>query len=173
VCSLSRCLAAWTALRQTAYVAIQVRRATDRRLEDEWISALEDAGFDPSLDGEVVRLRGVGVAHGDRSVDLSIQVLEMDEHRVLELTAPIRCAPANFESASLAVVRGSGACRLAKIDLDEVAGSVVQPGLFGLRARFHLYADHLSASEFIVMTSLFLKEVDEIDNELAAIMEGR
>ncbi|TEX51635.1 MAG: hypothetical protein B7C55_04535 [Actinomycetales bacterium mxb001] len=154
-------------------MGIEVRRAHDRALQAEWLQALKEAGFDPDLDGDVVRLRGVGVSHGDRSVDLNIQVLEMDEHRVLELTAPIRCEPASFEIASLAAVRGSGACRLAKIDLDERLEAGAFSTTFGLRARFHLYADHLSATEFVVMVSLFLKEVDEIDNELVAIMRAQ
>lgn len=154
-------------------MAIQVRKATVPHLEAEWIDALKGAGFDPQVDDDVVSLRGVGVSHGDQSVDVRIQVLEMDSHRVLEMTAPIRCRPASFEVASLAVVRGTGACRLAKIDLDDTLPDNRSQGLFGLRARFHLYADHLSRTEFIVMLSLFLREVDEIDNELAVIMSER
>ncbi len=157
---------------ETAEVGIQVRRARDPVLDAEWVAALVDGGFGPSVEGDIVHLTGVGVAHGDRSVDVVIQALDLDEHRVLEIRAPIRSQAATFEVAALAAVRGSGACHLAKFDVEERPGDQGMPTLFGLVARFHLFADHLSADELRVMLALFLKEVDEIDNELARIMAG-
>lgn len=149
-----------------------MRKARDPVLNAEWVAALVDGGFGPSIDGDVVHLTGVGVAHGDRSVDVAIQALDLDEHRVLEIRAPIRSQAATFEVAALAAVRGSGACHLAKFDVEERPGDQGIPMTFGLVARFHLFADHLSADELRVMLALFLKEVDEIDNELAGIMAG-
>ena len=100
-------------------MGIRVRRASDPALDAEWLAALVDGGFDPSIHGEVVHLSGVGIAHGDRSVDIAIQVLDLDDDRVLEIRAPIRSEAAGFEVASLAAVRGSGACHLAKFDVEE------------------------------------------------------
>lgn len=157
---------------KTAGVGIQVRKARDPVLDAEWVAALEDGGFGPSIDGDIVHLTGVGVAHGDRSVDVVIQALDLDEHRVLEIRAPIRSQAATFEVAALAAVRGSGACHLAKFDVEERPVDQGTPMTFGLVARFLLFADHLSADELRVMLALFLKEVDEIDNELAGIMAG-
>lgn len=158
--------------RNTAPMGVQVRKARDPALDAEWLAALVNGGFDPSIDGDVVHLNGVGVAHDDRSVDVAIQALDLDDHRVLEIRAPIRSQSAPFEVAVLAAVRGSGVCHLAKFDVEERPGDPGIPTLFGLVARFHLYADHLSADELKVMLALFLKEVDEIDNELARIMAG-
>ena len=157
---------------KTAGVGIQVRKARDPVLDAGWVAALVDGGFGPSIDGDIVHLTGVGVAHGDRSVDVAIQALDLDEHRVLEIRAPIRSQAATFEVAALAAVRGSGACHLAKFDVEERPGDQGIPMTFGLVARFLLFADHLSADELRVMLALFLKEVDEIDNELARIMAG-
>jgi len=151
-------------------MGVKVRKARDPVLDAQWLNALVDGGFDPSIEGDLVHLNGVGVAPGDRSVDVAIQVLELDEHRVLEIRAPIRSEAATFEVAALAAVRGSGVCRLAKFDVRERPGDQGVPTVFGLVASFHLYADHLSADELRVMLALFLKEVDEIDNELARIM---
>jgi len=153
-------------------MGVRVRKASDPSLDAEWLRALEIGGFGPSVADGVVHLTGVGVGHGDQSVDIAIQVLDMDEHRVLEFRAPLRSEPAPFGLASLAAVRGSGSCHLAKFDVDELPKREGAPTLFGLVARFHLYADHLSSEELRVMLTLFLKEVDEIDNELAAIMAG-
>lgn len=144
----------------------------DPALTLEWLAALEQAGFAPDVHAGVIHLSGVGVVQGDRSVDIEIQVLQMDGHRVLEIRAPIRSEPATFELATLAAVRGGAACHLAKFDLEERSGRADASAAFGLVARFHLYADHLSSEELTVMLALFLKEVDGVDNELATIMKS-
>ncbi len=157
---------------QTAAVGIQVSKPDDPAFTVEWLTALEKAGFAPEVDAGVIRLSGVGVVQGDRSVDIEIQLIQMDDHRVLEIRAPIRSESATFEVATLAAVRGGAACHLAKFDLEERVDRVGASAAFGLVARFHLYADHLSAEELTVMLALFLKEVDGIDNELATIMKS-
>jgi len=151
-------------------VSIQVRTIVDPDLERSWLAILTDVGFDPVVKGPAIQLHGVGVAHADQSVNLTIQLLDMDGHRVLAIHAPISAQPATYDLACLAGIRGGGACHLAKIDVVERFANQDQPHRFGLIARFHLYADHLSAQELQVMLQLFLKEVDEVDNELVAIM---
>ncbi len=153
-------------------MALHVREVADATFEATLMRVLQEGGFDPSRDGNMVCLRGVGVTHQDQSVNLEMRLLEMDGHRVLALQAPIGAEPAAFELASLACVRGSGACQLAKIDLVELQEPSDPERSFRIVARFHLFADHLSGEELRVMLYLFLKEVDEIDNELVAIMAG-
>lgn len=157
--------------RDHSAMAIVVRKLIDPSLENTWFEALRSAGFDPEVDGDALHLCGVWVTHGDKSVDLLIEAMTLDSHRILELRAPIRCMPANFATAMIAAAKGNGSCRLAKFTLEEITEPTNLNRAFTLNARFHLYADHLSAEEFIVMVSLFLKEVDEIDNELSTIME--
>jgi hypothetical protein len=147
-----------------------VRKISDRSLENKWLEYLREAGFDPEVEPDVLHLRGVGVGHGDRSVDLTVRVLTMDDHRVIELLAPIRSVPASFATATLAAVKGNGSCHLAKFTVEELPTPSDLDQAFRIQAQFHLYADHLSQDEFTVMVSLFLKEVDEIDNELSTIM---
>jgi hypothetical protein len=154
-------------------MAVEIRYVTDAALTAEWMTVLHRAGFAPVLDGGVLHLSGVGVAHGDRSVDLMVRLIEMDGHRVLAFEARIRCEPAGFDVASLAAIRGSSVCRIANISVTEMVDDDRDPHLFGLTARFHLYADHLSETELTTMLRLFIKEVDEVDNELATIMLGR
>lgn len=153
-------------------VTLHVREIADATFEATLLQVLTEGGFDPTREGNTVCLRGVGVTHQDQSVNVEMRLLEMDGHRVLSLQAPIGAEPAAFEHASLACVRGSGACQLAKIDLVEIPEPPDPEHSFQLVARFHLFADHLSAEEMRVMLYLFLKEVDEIDNELVAIMAG-
>jgi len=151
-------------------VAIRVRNINDPDMEQTWLRILAEAGYAPIMRDSTIELHGVGVAHADQSVNLTIQLLDMDGHRVLAIHAPISAQPATYDLACLAGIRGGGACHLAKIDVVERFANQDQPHRFGLIARFHLYADHLSAQELQVMLQLFLKEVDEVDNELVAIM---
>ncbi len=150
-----------------------MRPVFDPALTAQWVVVLQRAGFAPVLDGEVLRLNGVGVAHGDQSVDLAVRLLEMDTHRILAFEAPIRCEPASFDVAVLAAVRGGNLCKIARISPVEMVDDGCDPHLFRLAASFHLYADHLSDQELTTMLQLFLKEVDEVDNELASIMLRR
>lgn len=154
-------------------MGIEIRSISDAALTSAWMDMLERAGYAPRRDGEVLHLAGVGVSHGDQSVDLVVRLIEMDGHRVLTFEAPIRCEAAGFDVAALAAVRGASACRLARIAVRETMGDVTTPHLFGLVASLHLYADHLSEPELTTMLGLFLKEVDEVDNELASIMRGQ
>lgn len=154
-------------------MAIHVRELIDPAMEQEWMHVLREAGYHPVTADSTIRLRGVGVAHDDQSVDLDIRLLEMDGHRVLALHAPIRSANAPFDIACLASVRGNGATHIAKIDVVENHEEQDTDQRFTIIATFHLYADHLSPEELRVMLYLFLKEVDELDNQLAAIMARR
>jgi len=142
-------------------------------MEHQWMHVLREAGYHPVTTDSTIRLQGVGVAHDDQSVDLDIRLLELDGHRILAFRAPIRSSRASFDTACLAAVRGNGATHIAKIDVVENHEEQHTDQRFAIIATFHLYADHLSPEELRVMLYLFLKEVDELDNQLAAIMARR
>jgi hypothetical protein len=151
-------------------MGVEIRNITDPRLEREVHENLREAGFAPEQHGDVVVLNGVGHHDGDRSVDMEIDLLEMDGFRILQFRSLLRTPPAGFEQASLASVRGNGACAITKFDVVELDDHEAVGGRFGIRASFHLFADHLSRGELRVMLTLFLKEVDSIDNELAELV---
>ena len=139
-------------------------------LEKAGISTLLEAGFNPIVRGQVITLTGVGHHTGDQSVNMGIDLLEVDGFRILRFSSVLTTPPANFDDASLACVRGNGASTIPKYEVLEVIPDETNIHRFGLRASFHLYADHLSREESRVMLILFLKEIDEIDNELAEMM---
>jgi len=150
---------------------LHIQRITDATLEAQWHAALQEAGYQPVAEGTTLHLRGVGVAHGDQSVDLHIEVLAIDGHRILALHAPLRTPSANHATAALACLHANTHCHVATVI--PVENNLADPDRrFTLLARFHLYADHLSSDELRVMLYLFIKELDEIDNELAQIMSS-
>jgi len=120
---------------ETAEVGIQVRRARDPLLDAEWVAALVEGGFGPSVEGDIVHLTGVGVAHGDRSVDVAIQALDLDEHRVLEIRAPIRSQGATFEVAALA----------AFVPTEDDRPETIEQALAGTRAMLAFYIGGMGA----------------------------
>jgi hypothetical protein len=151
-------------------MGVEIRNIGDPVLETELVDALRSSGFDPVQRSDVIVLRGVGHHEGDRSVDMEIDLIEMDSFRVLQFRSLLRTEPAGFQQASLAAIRGNGACAIPKFDVVELDRDLPREHRFGIRASFHLYADHLSRQELRVMLMLFLKEVDAIDNELAEMV---
>ena len=113
-----------------------------------------------------------GVSHqdGDRSVGLEIDLLEMDSFRILQFRSLLRTQPADFDTASLACTRGNSASTIPKFDAIERTADATNPRRFGIQASFHLFADSLPREELRVMLMLYLKELDDIDNELAEIV---
>lgn len=148
-----------------------------RWVEDESVIAfvvgvLESAGFAPEVHIDRVRLTGTGVGLGDHSVDLAIRVLAIDEVRIVHFESLIRSHPGTFDAAVLAAARGNGSCVVPKFEVVEDS-DLESVARFRVKATLNLYADHVSADEFRIMLHLFVKEVDAIDNELAAILSER
>ena len=150
-------------------MGVEIRNITDPAVEAEIFDTLTEAGFDPSLRGDVIVLSGVGHQGGDRSVDLEIDLLEMDSLRVLQFRSLLRTQPSHFDTASLACTRGNSASTIPKFDAIERTADAANPHRFGIQASFHLFADYRSREELRVMLILYLKEIDDIDNELAEI----
>ena len=132
--------------------------------------AFTEAGFDPYTRGDVIVISGVGHRGGDRSVDLEIDLLEMDSLRILQIRSVLRTEPSDFDTASLACTRGNSATTSPKFDAIERTADATNPHRFGIQASFHLFADYRSRKEIRVMLMLYLKELDDIDNELAEIV---
>ena len=132
--------------------------------------ALTRAGFTVDHSDAVIRIQGAGVGEGDHSVDLTVDLIAIDEVSLVRLSSILRSQPTTFETASLAATRGNGACTIPKFDVVEIP-ETEEASCFVVRASLVLYADHVSEDEFARMTWLYLKEVDAIDNELIDLVK--
>ena len=139
----------------------------DEAFESELLVMLEKSGFAPRREKDVIHLNAVGIGHGNSSVDIEIDLVSMDGHRILEITAPLRMPSVNFDLASLMSTQGNIRCVIAKfkpVELLETKSHTVH-------AIMTLYADHLSENELSRMLYLFIKEIDRIDDELIEMIK--
>ena len=143
-------------------MAIERNDITDPAFEVEIFDHLVEFGFSPERNGDVIHLSGVGVGSGDNSANIKINLVEMDGHRILEITSQLKAPGVSFEKATLIAAQGNLSCLIAKF----VPVEQVEKGTHFVRAGFALYADHLSGQELKSILYLFIKEVDAIDNNL-------
>lgn len=143
-------------------MAIERNDITDPAFEVEIFNFLVEFGFSPERNGDVIHLSGVGVGSGDNSANININLVEMDGHRILEITSLLKAPGVSFEKATLIAAQGNLSCLIAKF----VPVEQVEKGTHLVRAGFVLYADHLSGQELKSILYLFIKEVDAIDNYL-------
>jgi hypothetical protein len=143
-------------------VAIERNDITDPAFEVEIFDYLVEFGFSPERNGDVIHLSGVGVGSGDNSANIKINLVEMDGHRILEITSQLKAPGVSFEKATLIAAQGNLSCLIAKF----VPVEQLEKGTHLVRAGFVLYADHLSVKELKSILYLFIKEVDAIDNYL-------
>lgn len=143
-------------------MAIERNDITDPAFEVEIFNSLVEFGFSPERNGDVIHLSGVGVGSGDNSANININLVEMDGHRILEITSLLKAPGVSFEKATLIAAQGNLSCLIAKF----VPVEQVEKGTHFVRAGFALYADHLSGQELKSILYLFIKEVDAIDNHL-------
>ena len=139
----------------------------DEVFESELLVMLEKSGFAPRRDKDVIHLNAVGIGHGNSSVDIEIDLVSMDGHRILEITAPLRMPSVNFDLASLMSTQGNIRCVIAKFKPVEL----LQTNSHIVHAIMTLYADHLSENELSRMLYLFIKEIDRIDDELIEMIK--
>jgi len=147
-------------------VAIERNDITDPAFEVEIFNFLVEFGFSPERNGDVIHLSGVGVGSGDNSANININLVEMDGHRILEITSLLKAPGVSFEKATLIAAQGNLSCLIAKF----VPVEQVEKGTHLVRAGFVLYADHLSGQELKSILYLFIKEVDAIDNYLVDLL---
>ena len=143
-------------------MAIERNDITDPAFEVEIFNFLVEFGFSPERNGDVIHLSGVGVGSGDNSANININLVEMDGHRILEITSQLKAPGVSFEKATLIAAQGNLSCLIAKF----VPVEQIEKGTHLVRAAFVLYADHLSGQELKSILYLFIKEVDAIDNYL-------
>ena len=137
----------------------------DTEFESEVLKMLESSGFAPRREKDVIHLNGVGIGRGNSSVDIQIDLVSMDGHRILEIIAPLRMPPVTFELASLMCTQGNISCHIAKFKPVEH----LEENTHIVEAILTLYADHLSETELSRMLYLFIKEIDRVDDELVAM----
>lgn len=147
-------------------MVIERNDITDPAFEAEIFNHLVEFGFSPERNGDVIHLSGVGVGSGDSSADISINLVEMDGHRILEITATLKAPGVSFEKATIIAAQGNLSCLIAKF----VPVEQIENGTHLVRAGFVLYADHLSGQELKSILYLFIKEVDAIDNYLVDLL---
>lgn len=149
---------------------VNVQRIEDIAIHGWLRSTLQNAGYGHTDIRHGIRLEGVVSQAGDRSVDLDIELLVVDEIKLVRFHSRLRSRGGTFQLAALAATRGNRATLVPRFEVEEEV--VEDHSLFHVSANLHLYADHLSQDEFIAMINLFLNEVDSVDNELISIIEG-
>lgn len=147
-------------------MAIERSDISDPAFEAEIYDHLVSFGFSPKKKGDVIQLSGVGVGSGDSSPDIVMNLVEMDGHRILEITSFLKAPGVSFEKATLIAAQGNLSCLTAKF----VPIEQIEEGVHLVRAGMILYADFLSGPELKCMLYLFVKEVDAIDNILIDMM---
>jgi hypothetical protein len=147
----------------------QNREIDDQALLGKIEKHLTTAGFHPKLDGNSVVLKKVGFS--DQSVNLKIIVSNIEGHRLISFISSVDKYKTSFERAVLAAARGNSACSITKFVIDELP--LDHEHRFELTATTHLYADFVSEGELASMAFIFIKELDEIDNELREIMSPK
>ena len=134
-------------------MAIERNDITDPAFEVEIFNFLVEFGFSPERSGDVINLSGVGVGSGDNSANININLVEMDGHRILEITSLLKASGVSFEKATLIAAQGNLSCLIAKF----VPVEQIEKGTHLVRAGFVLYADHLSGQELKSILYLFIK----------------
>ena len=147
-------------------MTIERNDISDHAFEAEIYGHLINFGFSPKKKGDVIQLSGVGVGSGDSSPDIVMNLVEMDGHRILEITSFLKAPGVSFEKATLIAAQGNLSCLTAKF----VPIEQIEEGVHLVRAGMILYADFLSGPELKCMLYLFVKEVDAVDNLLIDMM---
>ncbi len=149
-------------------MGIQRNDISDPVFETEIFNHLIEFGFSPERNGDLIELSGVGVGSGDSSVNISINLVEMDGHRILEVSSFLKAPGVSFERATLIAAQGNLSCLIAKF----IPVEQLEQGNHTVRAGFVLYADHLSGKELKSTLYLFIKEIDAIDNQLVEMLRN-
>lgn len=147
---------------------IQRTDIVDEAFESQLLVMLENSGFAPRCEKDVIHLNGVGIGRGNSSVDIEINLVSMDGHRILEVISPLRMPPVSFELASMMSTQGNIDCLIAKFKPFELLDSKTHT----VHAVMSLYADHLSETELSGMLFLFIKEIDRVDDVLIEMISA-
>jgi hypothetical protein len=147
---------------------LRVTDIDDPALLEKCLNALKTAGYGASLREKTISVVGAGQA--DQSVDFTLKIVDLDGHRLIELSSLLGENIDSFERIALAVARGNMHCHTVSFSPVEKPSS--EGGGFTVIAQSHLYADYLSDGELASMVYLYAKELDDIDNEIKSILSG-
>jgi len=141
---------------------------TNSELLERVKGLISSSGFelDSDTSGGNLVLKQVGFAN--RSVSMTIKIIEVFAERLIEFESNILSAPTTFEHSMLAIFHGNSKCRIAGFTATESQGEA--KNRFQVVARSHLYAEYFSTEELIAMLGIFLREVDAIDDDLRKIV---
>jgi hypothetical protein len=146
-----------------------ITRETNPQLLERVRNLISTSGFDLETHPDGLLLKQVGFSN--KSVSMSIKVIEVFDERLIEFESNILSEPTTFERSMLAIFHGNSKCRIAGFTAAETISE--SEHRFQVIARAHLYADHFSTQELMAMLSIYLREVDAIDDDLRKIVEEK
>jgi hypothetical protein len=149
-------------------MAIKVREVDNPDIIKRCEVALSDAGYRVSAKGSQLSVTQAGFA--DKSVDFTVRLVDIDGHLLLQLTSILADSNESFERVALAVARGNMHCHTVSFSPVEYGAN--EGKSFSVIAQSHIYADYFSVAELASMVYLFARELDDIDNEIRAILSG-
>ena len=78
-------------------MALERNDISDPAFETEIFNQLQEFGYSPERRGDIIELSGVGVGSGDSSVNLALNLVEMDGHRILEFSTELNSSGVSFD----------------------------------------------------------------------------
>ena len=147
---------------------LKVKEIVDPPLIRRCEEALKGAGYNVSSHDNHVSVSEAGFA--DKSVDFTIRIVDLDGHRLLQFTSVLADSNESFERVALAVARGNMHCHTVSFSPVEQRNGTGES--FAVLAQTHIYADYFSDAELTSMVYLFTRELDDVDNELRAMLSG-
>lgn len=148
-------------------MAAEVLRDSDR---ERLAQAIESAGFSFAPKSEKGSYLIEQVGYQNRSVNVQISLEAYQDVRLIKFEALVVRHPATFEKCLVGVFFGNSKSKVSSFHPREVLSE--EGAGYQIVARTYLYADHYSYEELKSMLQIFVREVDEIDDELLDIVEN-
>ncbi len=146
-------------------MGITRKNIVDTAFEDHVLEAITQAGFKVEKVGDRVKIWDSGSHSGNKSIDAVLDLVEIEGVRILEVKVLIRGEATSFEAANMAAAQGNLNSLIAKfVPIEEESRDGHR-----IEASLSLYADHLSNEELITMLTIFIAEIDDIDEEIISI----
>jgi len=132
-------------------------------------TSIRSAGFSFTYDEPNDTYRIDQVGYQNRSVDARVSLEEYLDVRLIKFEATVVAEKSSFESCLVGVFFGNSKSKISSFHPREIVEG--QSTGYQIVARSFLYADYYSDAELKALLQIFIKEVDEIDDELIAIVE--
>lgn len=161
------CFLNYSVLKHGGDMVAEVLRDSDR---ERLAQAIESAGFSLSSNSQEGSYLIEQVGYQNRSVDVQISLEAHQDVRLIKFEALVVENPATFEKCLVGVFFGNSKSKISSFHPREVLSA--DGAGYQIVARTYLYADHYSDEELRSMLQIFIREVDEIDDELLDIVEN-